>query len=143
MKKFHQKQAQSCTGNALVEFALVLPVLLMLVFGIVELSLALYDKAIITNASREAARAGVIFRVPALTNAQISAIATDYCTNNLVTFGGASQPNVTVTNTGGTTAGNELKITVTYQYTGLLLGDMISVFTGAKLLSASTTMIYE
>ena len=143
MKKFHKKKNQTSTGNALVEFALVLPVLLMLVFGIVELSLALYDKAIITNASREAARAGVIYRATPLTNAQIAAIATNYCANNLVTFSGATEPNVTVTQLGGSTAGNELKITVTYEYTGLLLGNMISAFTGAKLLSASTTMIYE
>ena len=45
-------------GAALVEFAIVLPVLLMLIFEMIEFSLLLYDKAMITNASREGARAG-------------------------------------------------------------------------------------
>ena len=45
-------------GASAVEFAVVLP-LLVLPFGIIEFSLALYDKAMITNASREGARAGI------------------------------------------------------------------------------------
>ena len=44
-------------GSVVVEFALIFPLLLFIVFSIIECSLALYDKAVITNASREAARA--------------------------------------------------------------------------------------
>jgi hypothetical protein len=46
-------------GTAAVEFALVLPVLLLLLFGIVEMSLLQYDLLVIANASREAARFGI------------------------------------------------------------------------------------
>ena len=52
------------TGASAVEFAIVLPILVLLVFGIIEFSVALYDKAMITNASREGARAAIVFRVP-------------------------------------------------------------------------------
>ena len=44
-------------GAAVVEFALILPILLILLVGTIDASLALYDKAVITNASREGARA--------------------------------------------------------------------------------------
>jgi hypothetical protein len=39
----------------------ILPVLLLLIFGIIEFSVLLYNKAVLTNASREGARAGVVY----------------------------------------------------------------------------------
>ena len=48
-------------GVAALEFAIILPVLLLLTCGIIEFSVALYDKAMITNASREGARAGIVY----------------------------------------------------------------------------------
>ncbi|HXV21365.1 MAG TPA: TadE/TadG family type IV pilus assembly protein [Desulfuromonadales bacterium] len=52
-------------GAALVEFALILPVLLLILLGIIEFGIILYDKAIITNASREMAREGIVFTTDA------------------------------------------------------------------------------
>jgi hypothetical protein len=46
-------------GASAVEFAIVLPLFLMLIFGMIEFSLILYAKAVITNASREGARLGI------------------------------------------------------------------------------------
>lgn len=46
-------------GAALVEFALLLPLLLLLVAGSIEFGLIFYNKQVITNASREGARAGI------------------------------------------------------------------------------------
>ena len=48
-------------GGAAVEFAIVLPVLVLLIFGMIEFSTLLYDKGVITNASREGARAGIVY----------------------------------------------------------------------------------
>lgn len=45
-------------GAAAVEFALVVPLLLMLLMGVVSASLAYNDKLSISNAAREAARLG-------------------------------------------------------------------------------------
>ena len=49
-------------GASAIEFALVLPLLLVLVFGIIEFSILFYDKAMLTNASREGARVGIVYR---------------------------------------------------------------------------------
>jgi Flp pilus assembly protein TadG len=43
-------------GASAVEFALILPLLLAIVFGIIEFGAVLYNQAVITNASREGAR---------------------------------------------------------------------------------------
>ena len=51
-------------GAALVEFAIVLPLLLMLIFGMIEFSVMLYDKAMLTNATREGARLGILYNSP-------------------------------------------------------------------------------
>ena len=47
------------SGVAALEFAVVLPILLLIGAGIIEFSLIFYDKAMITNASRVGARIGI------------------------------------------------------------------------------------
>jgi len=46
-------------GQTMVEFALVIPLLLLLVFGIMEFGRAFYAYSAISNAAREGARFGV------------------------------------------------------------------------------------
>lgn len=130
-------------GSAVVEFALILPLLLLLLFGTVEFSIALYDKGVITNASREAARAGVMYKVPQLTVAQITSVAQNYASNYLITFGSPATMTVAVDQSSGTATGNPLKVTLGYTYTGLALGKIINPLVGALQISAVTTMDYE
>jgi Flp pilus assembly protein TadG len=78
-------------GAAAIEFALILPVLVLLILGIIEFSVALYDKAVITNASREGARAGIVFRDPPVTDGEIVGVVTSYCQNRMITFGSPGQ----------------------------------------------------
>ena len=47
-------------GAALLEFAIILPFLLVLVFGMIEFGLIAYNKQVITNASREGARWAIV-----------------------------------------------------------------------------------
>jgi Flp pilus assembly protein TadG len=130
-------------GVAALEFVLVFPFLMTVLFGIVDTSLLLCDKAVITNASREAARAGVVVRVPQLTSTEVSNVALAYAQNNLVTGGTATTPTVSVDQSAGTSPGNPLKVTVTYKYDGLVLGSAFSSLTGPVTVSATTVMNYE
>lgn len=130
-------------GVAALEFVLVFPFLMTVLFGIVDTSLLLCDKAVITNASREAARAGVVVRVPQLTSSEVSSVALAYAQNNLVTGGTATTPSVSVDQSSGTSPGSPLKVTVTYTYDGLVLGSALSSLTGPVTVSATTVMNYE
>ena len=76
-------------GAAAVEFAIILPLLLVLLFGIVEFSILFYNKAMITNASREGARAGIVFAETRLNESDICQVVTDYCQNYLINFDSA------------------------------------------------------
>ena len=131
----HQK------GIAVVEFALVLPILIMLLFGIIEFSLILYDKAVLTNASREGARYGIVSQSPRVTIDEITAKVNAYCQNHMVTFGAQTDPVVNVTP--GSNFGDPLTVTVTYSYGFLLLPNFVTAVTGPVNLTATTVMRME
>ena len=111
-------------GAAAVEFALVLPVLVLLLVGIIEFSLALYDKAVITNASREGARAGILFRDPALTDSEmtnlVNGVVTNYCQTRMITFGSPADVTTTVERE-AIASGDGLKVNVRYNYQFLVI----------------------
>lgn len=142
----HQSFAQQ--GMAVVELALVLPVFLLVVFVMAELGIMFYDKIILTNASREAARAGIVLKSPKLTTAQIQQVALDYLSTYLITYGNAaSTPNVTVSGSGGN-FGTPLSVTVTYTFrplgiAPLLAPDNTPVISGPLTLNATTVMNNE
>lgn len=148
-------------GTAIVEFALVLPLLLILLFGIAELGLLLYDKTVITSASRAAVRQGVAFGENStgqplyMSVTNIGQIATGGLSTMLIDFGTAS-PNVTVTSCtssgtcsagAGCSSGNSLTVTVTYAFQGIVLGAALSPFPAALknalTLTSSTMMSCE
>jgi hypothetical protein len=52
----HNRTKKTTRGQSLLEFALALPVLLILFLGLIELALALRAQLVLTNANREAAR---------------------------------------------------------------------------------------
>ncbi|MCY1402567.1 TadE-like protein [compost metagenome] len=130
-------------GIAAVELALVLPVLFLIFFVIIEFSLGLYNKAIITNASREAARAGIVLKSPKLTAAQIKSVANNYLGTHLITFGSPTTPVVNVPQGAGGLFGTPLTVQVSYQYSTMILGGMLHVVDVPMNLSATTVMLNE
>ena len=50
-------------GAVAAEFALLLPVLLMILFGTMEFGMIMYGREVVTNATREGARAGIVNRL--------------------------------------------------------------------------------
>jgi Flp pilus assembly protein TadG len=108
-----QNQKIGQRGAAAVEFAIILPLLVILVFGIIDIGLLLYNKQIITNASREGARAGIA-RSTSVTN-----IVNNYCTGRLF-LNGSSPPTTNVT--GGGAFQNDLTVTVTYDHNLMFAG---------------------
>jgi Flp pilus assembly protein TadG len=130
-------------GAAVVEFALILPVLLVLLVGTIDASLALYDKAVITNASREGARAGIVARSPPLTDVQIQQIVQNYLQGALVSLGSTSAlPAVQIQK--GTWNGDAiLTVTVRYTFQGVGLGSLSASLGKPWDLQSSTVMVYE
>ena len=129
-------------GMAAVEFAIVLPVLVLLIFGMIEFSTLLYDKGVITNASREGARAGIVHSPTGVSDAEIVNVVNNYCADNLITFGGPATPTTTISRP-SSGSGEPLTVTVDYQYEFLVLPNLVFGLTGPIDLSARTEMRME
>ena len=138
------KVIKNQNGSAAVEFAIIFPLLLALAFGIIEFSVMLYNKAMITNASREGARAGIIFASPRVSNAEITNVVDTYCSNSLISFGSPSTPTVSITRSGtGAAAGDTLSVGVSYHYDFLVLPNLIQNLVSGMDLTATTVMRME
>jgi Flp pilus assembly protein TadG len=136
-------------GASAVEFALILPVLMVILFGIIEFGFILYDKAIVTNASREGARRGIVYSLNAagapvaVPTSDITDTTSSYCASYLVSLGtGTAAPSTTIT--GSCAApGNSLTVTVSYPYSFLVLPNFVSGLTGGITLNGVTLMRCE
>jgi Flp pilus assembly protein TadG len=125
------------TGAVAVEFALVLPLFLVLVIGVVEFGLIMYSKTVITNASREGARLGITYTIPRKTTGEIETRVRDY-----LTPAGLNDATVTVTGAGGS-AGSLLDVNVSYTYHFLVLPQLVTSLTGDLTLVGETVMRME
>lgn len=129
-------RARGAEGQSLVEFVLVLPVLLVLVFGIIEFANAWRTSQIVTNAAREGARMAVLPDDP--TPGEIETRVDTYLTNSGLDD---SKATVTVecdTNNDGTftsgscgESGQAERINVKYDFTFSFLGPMINFMSGS------------
>jgi Flp pilus assembly protein TadG len=126
-------------GAMAVEFALLLPVLVMLVAGILEFGLTLYLQEVITNASREAARAGIVIGNPRPTEEEITNVALAYLENFGASCAGAC---ISVSGAQGN-SGDDLTVSVDLAYRFVILPDFIEGFVGEVTLRAMTTMKHE
>ena len=131
-------------GATAVEFAIILPLLVLLLFGIIEFGLLLYNQHVITNAAREGARYGIIVRNPRVPNVDESGIegistkVKDYARSHLITFGSDKLDDadiilLDINNNSGTfnpatdrctSFGCELRVEVIYQYDFLVLSSL-------------------
>jgi Flp pilus assembly protein TadG len=125
-------------GTGLVEFALLAPLFVMLLFGLVEFGLAIYNQGVVTNASREGARFGVVYANPRRNEAQIREMVQDFLTRS----GFTDPADIDVTGAQGE-SGKPLRVTVTYPYHFQVLPNFVTGFTSSPDLTANTTMLME
>ena len=141
-------------GASAVEFAIVLPLLLVFIFGIIEFGILLYDKAIITNASREGARTAILYHAPTglsepIPAGDVQTVVLSYCAAHLINFSSAT-PSVTVSPITMGAAGMKYRtVTVSYGYTFLVFPSVLATLVpggtmaGAIPLNAVTRMRME
>ena len=145
-----ERSLKNESGGAAVEFAILLPLLLLIIFGGIEYGLVMFNQQMLTNASREAARAGIVVGSSSIDDLEVEQIARDYCQDYLVTFEvPESVPTVTIARDGEDSKefGHPLIVTVQYDYEFLLLPNLSSLFgessSSSLSLEATTTMRYE
>jgi len=141
-----RRAVRDTRGAELVEFALVLPILLLVIAGILDMGFLFNNYEIVTNAAREGARMAAI---PGFTDDAVKDRVNKYVS-------GAGLPGGAVTTTvdravridftGGSFSG--VKVVVSYPYTYLILGPVSGLFAGGPIddditLKATATMRTE
>jgi len=136
-------------GASAVEFALVLPLLIVILFGIIEFGLLMYNQAVITNASREGARAGIVFS-PRPDVSAIEQVVRKYADQRVVTFDASKPtPNTSLGPNGSCDAfGEDLTVDVSYPYQFLVFSRLVDLLgsgttPGTITLTARTVMRCE
>jgi len=123
------RNLQSDRGSVAVEFALLVPVLFLILFGIINFGVLMYNQAVITNASREGARWAAIHTTATsgtgCTNAYSTApadpcqTAYSYAYQNLISFGGNYLLVASYLPSANFSAGTQQSVTTSYTYTGI------------------------
>jgi Flp pilus assembly protein TadG len=129
------RRRRSQRGQSLAEFALVVPVFLILLFGVVDFSLGLKAWLTVTNASREGARVLVLGQ------------SCTQVTNQAKNVAQSLHPTVSVTITPAScqgSAGDAMTVTVSYTYSSITpLGNFVHLLTGPITMTSSSTMRHE
>ena len=143
-----RQRAGSERGAELIEFAFVLPVLLLVFAGIVDFGLMFQRYEVVTNAAREGARLSTL---PSYTLTDVQSRVGQYLNEGIGTGAAAkaatSWANTTVTVTTGPPIQSR-QVTVQYTDSYVILGPISSLFSnggsfGAITLTARSTMRLE
>jgi Flp pilus assembly protein TadG len=134
-------------GQSIIEFCVVLPIMLVLLVGMVEFGIVLYDQEVITNCSRECARTGILLppnppRTMAQITTDINVVKAQYSTK-LITFGGTGTITATPTISAGLTNPSPLQVRVSYPYKFMVLPNFLTGQSGTITLNSTTVMIFE
>ena len=133
-----RSHAAAQAGSVSLEFVILLPFLIMVLVGIIDFSLMMYDKAALATGARSIARAATMLNSntqTAITNLNASVIGF-----------GSYQPQVSgpsPTCAAPTASGTATKVTINYTYQGLLVGSAFAALTGPVTLQESAVMNCE
>lgn len=133
-------------GVTAIEFALILPIVLVILFGIFEFGFALWRKQELTSAVREGARKGVVLRNPRKPKAEIITVVETY----LDKIGMTDSARVVgcIDACPCVDTGDTLTVNVTYPTSFTVISNLSKLFYGSgveptKTLTASVSMQCE
>ena len=108
LRRLLRRFVRAQSGAEVIEFALTLPLLLLVVLGIVEFGFLFQQYEVVTNAAREGARIAILPTYSA--NASVTQTNVTARVNQYLTAGGLSPASATVCGGGGTCPGDWLSV---------------------------------
>jgi Flp pilus assembly protein TadG len=130
------RQLRTRRGQALVEFALLLPFLLLLLLGVIEMGRAWNVKQVLTDAAREGARLAVIANPSIKTTAQV-----DSAIYRVVSRAGIDTTGLTIEYPDGfkTGTGHITGVTLSLPYQFVALHRLAALVTDNGVMTLRTT----
>lgn len=128
------------SGQALVEFAIILPLLFVLVFGIIEFGRYLYLKNSTTQAAREGARKAAVTSgwITSNNSTNIAAVKQYVITGSVISI---TTNNITITPT-PPVPGEAISVIIKTSFSSVV-PNLIPIFKNLTSIRASATMRYE
>jgi Flp pilus assembly protein TadG len=130
-------------GASAVEMALLIPLLLLMLDGVIEFGFILHDQSVLDSATSVAARAGISAGTAKLSTAQIAAIARGYCNDGLLTLYATTPPAIMVVQASNPVYPMPLSVTARYTFRGFVVGGLMAALQSDPVLSATTVMYNE
>lgn len=138
------RQSRSTRSNAgmeMVELAILLPILLLMLFALLEMGVVLMRWQTLSNAAREGARTGVVFRAPCDPTAVLGLVQTRVVAYAASASIGITPADVNVTGQCGG-AGINTSVTINHTYNFQVLGAFSTLGPSINL-SANSVMRNE
>ncbi|MBE7518192.1 MAG: pilus assembly protein [Thermoflexaceae bacterium] len=130
LRALFRRIRETDAGQALVEFALVLPVMLLMLFALVDFGRGFYSWLIVTNAAREGARVGATQKPLTDIQQRITDSASGIDTSDLT---------ITVTNVQGP-RGQPIVVDLSYDFTFVTpIGNILNLMSGGTLNAPTIT----
>jgi Flp pilus assembly protein TadG len=129
------RRTKKDAGQALVEFAIILPILLLLLFGILQFGVIFNNYVQVTSAAREGARKAAVSRTLGTAGATSAART---AAKNASPGLRLSDSQITVTPSNNFAQGSDVTVTVRYPYSINILGRIVA---SGNLSSSTTTRV--
>jgi Flp pilus assembly protein TadG len=140
------RKVRDDSGQALVEFALVLPMLLLLVFGIIEFGRAWNARQVLTDAAREGTRTMVVSEIlPTDASVALAEASIRQGVRMALARGSLDTTAATVITLSGLTKGSRTgtpaSVAISYPYRFNTLGKLLKWTTGQSNITLRTTFV--
>jgi Flp pilus assembly protein TadG len=120
------------SGQTLVEFSLILPIMLLMLFALVDFGRGFYTWLVLTNAAREGARVGAVQQPIDVITAKVKDTASGLDTTD-------PPLTITVTNPQGA-RGESVTVDLTYNFTFVTpVGGILNIVSGGNLTAPTIT----
>jgi Flp pilus assembly protein TadG len=130
-----RRRVRSEKGAELIEFALTLPLLLLVLLGIIEFGFLFQEYEVVSNAAREGARIAVLSASAGYSNTEVTQRVNDYLQAGGLDLARATPAPVvtgpTPQDLGGGKCIAAMSVTVSYQHPVPFVGGIISHFGGS------------
>ena len=127
-------------GSTAVEFALILPILLALVFGMIDFGRLLYTQEVLNNAVREGARQGIKLKAVPVSDPEIETVVNTAIDGSQLAD---STKSTVVINRLAVGTSTNLQVGVQYNFAFLVANALIPGLSPTRVMNATSIMRME
>jgi Flp pilus assembly protein TadG len=139
---YEMKRKLAC-GAAAIEMALMLPWLILMIDGVVEFGVLMYNQSVLVSATQSAARAGIAGGSAKLSQLEVGQMAEINANARLILIAMNTSATAHVVQAAEPSFQLPLSVTLQYSYQGLFIGGFLSALQLQPTMHATVVMYNE